>query len=263
MLTLDCIGLAIPSFPADVHSAGSVMDLPFSPVRLVLLVGWFYLCVYCVYRLHFSAIVPKRYRTPANVVTLFTGPLLPVSLVGIAAVRKSRQSREGFWGALKQQMHETTADLRTARLRRGRDASALRLLDSAGRSLDEIYGHGQVRRLDARSLDLTESTIAEALDRRASDILIDPKDEATYGIRLRIDGVLRTVRELDAPTCRAVINSIKAVSGMDIAERRRPQDGGFMARKGESLASFRVASAGALNGEKLSIRVLNKQAGAR
>ncbi|MEN6334499.1 MAG: GspE/PulE family protein, partial [Phycisphaerales bacterium] len=100
-----------------------------------------------------------------------------------------------------------------------------------------------------------------ALDRRASDILIDPRDESSYSVRLRIDGTLRTVEELDADKCRAVINSIKAVSGMDISERRRPQDGGFMARRGSVTASFRVASAGALQGEKLSVRVLNQSAG--
>ena len=45
---------------------------------------------------------------------------------------------------------------------------------------------------------------------------------------------------------------------MDISEKRRPQDGAFIAKKGDTSASFRVASAGVLNGEKLSIRVLNQ-----
>jgi type II secretory ATPase GspE/PulE/Tfp pilus assembly ATPase PilB-like protein len=48
---------------------------------------------------------------------------------------------------------------------------------------------------------------------------------------------------------------------MDIAERRRPQDGAFLAKTGDGTVSFRVASAGAVNGEKLSIRVLNQNAG--
>lgn len=135
------------------------------------------------------------------------------------------------------------------------------MLDSSGRSIDEICGHGDAKRVDTRILSLTEATICDALDRRASDILIDPKDQSTYTIRLRIDGALRIVKELDADTSRAVINSIKVVAAMDIAERRRPQDGGFMARRGEVAASFRVASAGAMQGEKLSIRVLNKDAG--
>ncbi len=96
---------------------------------------------------------------------------------------------------------------------------------------------------------------------RASDILIDPKDQNAYAVRLRIDGTLRAVRELPTETSKAVINSVKAVSSMDIAERRRPQDGAFTATKGDSHVSFRVATAGALNGEKISIRVLNQDAG--
>ena len=48
---------------------------------------------------------------------------------------------------------------------------------------------------------------------------------------------------------------------MDISEKRRPQDGAFIAKKAGTTASFRVASAGVLNGEKLSIRVLNQNAG--
>jgi type II secretory ATPase GspE/PulE/Tfp pilus assembly ATPase PilB-like protein len=128
--------------------------------------------------------------------------------------------------------------------------------------MDEIYGHGQAgSHDDARILDRTEAIVADALDRRASDILIDPKNESAYTIRLRVDGVLRPTEELSADTCRAIVNSIKAVAGMDIAERRRPQDGAFLARRGDATYSFRVASAGALNGEKLSIRVLNKDAG--
>ena len=69
------------------------------------------------------------------------------------------------------------------------------------------------------------------------------------------------MEKLQADTCKAIVNSIKAVSSMDISEKRRPQDGAFMAKKAGATASFRVASAGVLNGEKLSIRVLNQDAG--
>ncbi len=94
----------------------------------------------------------------------------------------------------------------------------------------------------------------------ASDILIDPADDMTYTVRLRIDGVLRTVKTLKSNICRAVVNSIKAISGMDISEKRRPQDGAFIAKKENKTSSFRVASAGVVNGEKLSIRILNRDA---
>jgi general secretion pathway protein E len=246
---------------AEGHPILPLVSLPFSPIRLLLLVAWFYLCVYLVQRVNFSPLVPKDYRIYANVLTLFTGPLLIVTLFLIDTVRRTRENRENFFEVLAQQIHRVLIALRSARSEPEEDESALHLLDSAGRTLDDIYGHGDAKREDAKFLDLTEKTIANALDRRASDLLIDPKDEATYTIRLRIDGVLRTVDELNAEACRAIVNSIKAVSGMDISERRRPQDGGFMARRGGSTASFRVASAGVLNGEKLSIRVLNRSAG--
>lgn len=267
---------------AGFHSALSLADLPFNPLRLFFLVGWVYLCLYFVQRVNFSPLVPKSYRTVANVVTLFTGPFLLLALIFIDTAQRARrtgnsllspdffdpgphQSSHGvvrFFDVLKQQIRRTTTTIRSFRLSSDEEEdAAIRLLDSSGRSIDELCGHGDMKRQDARILGLTEATIGDALDRRASDILIDPKDESSYSIRLRIDGSLRMVKELDVETCRALINSIKAVSGMDISERRRPQDGGFMARRSSTTASFRVASAGAMRGEKLSIRILNKDAG--
>lgn len=237
-------------------------DLSFNPIRLVLLIGWVYLCMYSVQRVQFNPLVPDRYKALVNVVALAGGPVVLLVLFIMEAAKKSRQNRVSFFVVLKEQVQHVVSRVRAYRTRtRLKDDSAFRLLDSSGRSMDEIYGHSRGKKEDARILDLTESTVADAVERRASDILIDPKDGDAYTVRLRIDGVLTVAGELDAKTCQAVINSIKAVSGMDISERRRPQDGGFMARKGETVASFRVASAGALNGEKLSIRVLNKDAG--
>ena len=183
-----------------------------------------------------------------------------LSLDIIETARKSRSNRSPFFDLLKQQLKHAVAGLRAMRAARPEDDASLHLLDSSGRTMDEIYGHGQGKREEARVLDLSESIVADALERRASDILIDPTSESMYSIRLRIDGVLRNAQELDAETCQAVVNSIKAVSGMDISERRRPQDGAFMARRGDRTASFRVASSGTLHGEKLSIRVLNRDA---
>jgi type II secretory ATPase GspE/PulE/Tfp pilus assembly ATPase PilB-like protein len=245
--------------------AGSLVtgfvELPFNPLRLLLLIAWFYLCAYCVQRVHFSPLVHKDHRVFANVVTLFTGPLLLLVLFIVDAAKTSRRAKMGFFGTLKTQWDRAVARIHSAGSEPREDEASIRLLDSAGRSIDEIYGHGGAKRDDGKVLDLTEQIVADALDRRASDILIDPKDESTYVIRLRIDGVLRTVKELKAETSRAIINSIKAISGMDISDRRRPQDGAFVARKGGAPASFRVASAGVLNGEKLAIRVLNTNAG--
>jgi len=261
MLMLGSMSVAMPTFASNAGPILSVTDLPFHPLRLLLLVGWFYLCAYSIQRIHFSPLVPKNYRTLCDVVTLFTGPVLLVTLFLLDTTKKSRRTGQNFLDTLRNQMEHAWSRIRVRHVKTEEEDTSIHLIDSAGRSINEIYGHGSSGHADAKILDMTEATIANALERRASDLLIDPKDNSTYTVRLRIDGVLRTVKEINDATARAVINSIKAVSGMDISERRRPQDGGFMARKEGATASFRVASAGVLNGEKLSIRVLNKDAG--
>ena len=133
------------------------------------------------------------------------------------------------------------------------------LIDNSGRNIKEIYSHGKGN--DSHILAKTEQIILDAIQEQASDILIDPKGDETYTIRFRIDGVLSVVEIVDTDTCQAIVNSIKAVANMDIAEKRRPQDGSFAAKTLEGPAAFRVASAGVLNGEKLSIRVLSQKAG--
>jgi len=253
------LGQAAGVFAQANASAGSV---PVHPIRLILLVAYLYLCMYCVQRVQFGTLVAKKHKPWANVITLFTGPLLLLVALIVETSRASRRRQEPFFETLKAQLSNIMDRAHLSGGRRRVDESAVHLMDASGRSIDEIYGHSRGKGKDTHTLELTEVTIASALDRRASDILIDPKDDFTYTIRLRIDGMLKLAKELDAERCRALINSIKAVSGMDIAEHRRAQDGGFVARRGDAMSSFRVASAGVINGEKLSIRVLNKEAGA-
>jgi type II secretory ATPase GspE/PulE/Tfp pilus assembly ATPase PilB-like protein len=216
--------------------------------------------LYFVQRVQFSSLVPKNRKSIANIATLFLGPILLFVLLIVDVIRKSSEDHRSIFEILKEQLQSVSAGMRSLRFD-PKDKIALRLLDSSGRSITEIYGHGKGRQEDSHTLELTEQIVADALEERASDILIDPKNELIYTIRFRIDGVLRMVKQLEPAICQAVINSIKAVSGMDIAERRRPQDGAFLAKTGDGTVFFRVASAGAVNGEKLSIRVLNQNAG--
>ncbi len=244
---------------AEADAPASAIPLAFSPVKLILLMAWVYLCLYLVQRVDDSPLVPSRYKSILYVVTLFAGPLVFLVLV-LSDTQKSARQGSPFVDVV-QRLRDAVLRIWHSGAQKPEDDSTLRLFDSTGTELSEIYGHGENRAADRHVLDLTVEIIDHALQQRASDILIDPKDQLSYAIRLRIDGTLRVVRDLSAETCRAVINSVKAVSSMDISERRRPQDGAFTARKGETTFSFRVASAGALNGEKLSIRVLNTNAG--
>ena len=265
MQIFDFIGIFSASspgpLPTEAGSAPVVAALPFSPIRLIGLVLWVYLCLYLVQVVQFSPLVPKNRKSIAGIVTLFTGPILLLALLIIDIFSTSSTSSENTSELIGQRVKEAFANLRPAGLSRQRGAPTVKLLDSSGRSINEIYGHRDKKQRKSSILDLTAWLVDEALELRASDILIDPKNESAYTIRLRIDGVLRVLRTLNAETCKAVVNSFKAVSSMDIAEKRRPQDGSFTAKKGKNTASFRVASAGVLNGEKLSIRVLNQSAG--
>ena len=234
--------------------------LPFHPARLVFFIIWFYLCLYFIQHAQFSPLVPKKYKPIVYILSLFAGPILFLVLLIIDTVKKASKSDISLFDAIEEQLRSIIANLSSFKPVLLKQSSTIKLLDSSGRSIKEIYGHSSDKRKDSHILDLTEQVIARALDQRASDILIDPTSHTIYKIRFRVDGVLLAVNEIKAETCKAVINSIKAVSGMDISDKRRSQDGAFIAKKDNINASFRVASAGVLNGEKLSIRILNQRA---
>ena len=257
------VGMAcIRCFPAALLSSSvpSWTALSFDPIKLACLVIWVYLCLYFVQRVQFSPLVPKGRKTVANIATLFFGPLILLVLSILDVTKAASEDRRGVFDVIKNRLQDVWASIGSSVSAVSKDKSAIKLFDSSGRNIKEIYGHGKGKREDSHVLALTEQIITDALEQRASDILIDPKDQSTYTLRFRVDGVLRTVEQFDPDACHAVINSIKAVSSMDIAEKRRPQDGAFVAQTADGTVSFRVASAGVLNGEKLSVRVLSQNA---
>ncbi len=238
-----------------------VPTLTFNPIRLLCLVGWVYVCLYFVQRVQFSPLVPKNAKAITNLVTIVAGPIPLFMIFIIDVIKKSSRSDQTILETLKQQFKGLISGIKGSGIIHFQETPAIRLLDSSGRNIKEIYGHDKGKRQTSNVLDLTEQIILEALEERASDILIDPKDESSYTLRIRVDGVLREVEQIERETCKAITNSIKAVSNMDISEKRRPQDGAFIAKTFDETISFRVASAGVLNGEKLSIRVLNQSTG--
>jgi general secretion pathway protein E len=245
-------GLVLEVLPPD----GSLMV---SPVRLILCVAWFYLCFYCAQRIQFSPLISTQHKSLFVLACMVLGPLVFVGLVVTKAVRRSITTGDRFSESLAQSMSDLLAGLAHLKSLSGRGKTQIVITDSSGRNIREIYGQSKNKK-ETSVLDLTESLISTSVEKRASDILIDPRPDSIYTIRFRIDGTLTTYKELDAATAVAVVNSLKAISNLDIAERRRPQDGAFSARVDEMNVSFRVASAGVINGEKLSIRILNQGA---
>lgn len=113
---------------------------------------------------------------------------------------------------------------------------------------------------DAPVARLLQSLIEEAVARRASDIHIEP-DEAVLRIRLRIDGILHEQVVPDRRIASAVVSRVKLMAGVDISERRLPQDGRFhLGVKGKSL-DVRLSTMPTQYGESVVMRLLEHDPG--
>ncbi|MBI2847068.1 MAG: Flp pilus assembly complex ATPase component TadA [Chloroflexi bacterium] len=102
-----------------------------------------------------------------------------------------------------------------------------------------------------------EMVITQAVKDRASDIHIEPQEDGLR-VRYRIDGILHDVVTLPMGVHSALLSRIKVMANMNIAERRRPQDGQFTMKVGEKQIDFRVATAETKHGEMTVLRVLDK-----
>src|SRR5256885_1682935 len=106
---------------------------------------------------------------------------------------------------------------------------------------------------------LVDTTIFNALERRASDIHIETRDQEV-AIKYRIDGVLHyAMPPISKDWHSTIISRIKVMSELDIAERRIPQDGRFRVRYKSRLIDFRVSIMPNIHGEDAVLRVLDKE----
>ncbi len=121
----------------------------------------------------------------------------------------------------------------------------------------EIGDSGSVDENEAAVVQLVNRLIVDAQKINASDIHIEPsKGRDSAVVRMRVDGVCRKVLEIPASYIRAVTSRIKIISKLDIAERRKPQDGKISAKfKGQPI-ELRVATLPTVNGESAVLRVL-------
>lgn len=102
---------------------------------------------------------------------------------------------------------------------------------------------------------LVDTLLADAVASRASDLHVEP-EAVGLRVRLRIDGLLRERGRIPPHLANQVISRIKLVSGLDITERRLPQDGRVQARIEDQRVDLRVASMPSLWGESVLVRLL-------
>ncbi|MEB6224099.1 type II secretion system protein GspE [Pantoea anthophila] len=111
------------------------------------------------------------------------------------------------------------------------------------------------------AIEAAELILRQALERRASDVHIEPGAEGMR-VRLRIDGVLHPLSSLPVTQPAALLARLKILGGLDIAERRLPQDGQFSLAIAGQSASFRLATLPVYGGEKAVIRLLQSESAA-
>ena len=119
----------------------------------------------------------------------------------------------------------------------------------------------ELRRLADESgvVRLVSEMFSQALEIGASDIHVEP-EENELNIRFRIDGVINDYLKLPVADYPAIASRIKLIGGLNIAERRLPQDGRTTFQVGANEMDIRISTIPILNGESIVLRLLNKNA---
>jgi len=117
---------------------------------------------------------------------------------------------------------------------------------------------GQPSSDDAPIVRLVEVLLTEAINQNASDLHIEPLDNSLR-VRFRVDGVLREEAQPPAQLHPAIVSRIKVMSGMDVSEKRIPQDGRFGMPTDNGTVDLRISTIPTIHGEKVAIRVLGRR----
>jgi len=112
--------------------------------------------------------------------------------------------------------------------------------------------------VDAPVVRLVDVLLSEAIKQKASDVHIEPLKEE-FRVRYRIDGVLREEAKPPTHLHPAIVSRIKVLAGMDVSEKRIPQDGRFAMGPAGQAADLRISTIPTIHGEKVAIRILNRQ----
>lgn len=127
--------------------------------------------------------------------------------------------------------------------------------DSNGLS-EEDEAHLKDLALDAPVIDLVNRLFREASAARATDLHVEPARGRVL-VRRRVDGLMQEAASLPPELGRAAVSRIKILTGLNIAERRLPQDGRARVRAGEREHDIRVATMPTIHGESVAIRFLH------
>jgi general secretion pathway protein E len=135
------------------------------------------------------------------------------------------------------------------------DASVV-ILKKDGSPVDG-QGSDGLDREASRAIKTVQQIFEKAIEMRSTDIHLEPKGAEELTVRYRIDGIMQNVSTLKGSAGKAIVSAVKVCADMDIADRRRPQDGTFALLKGGHKFDVRAASGPTNFGEKMALRLLD------
>ncbi len=161
----------------------------------------------------------------------------------------SRTALERMYNEMFGVSHEAQKHIEEWKKEALKDGSNIRDLLKETASLSEIE--------DAPIVRFVESILEGAVDQRASDVHLEPKQDKLI-VRYRVDGMLHRVMTVPRAAQSAVIARLKILAGLDTSERRRPQDGRIDLKVRDREYDIRFSTLPTLYGEKIVMRLLNK-----
>lgn len=132
------------------------------------------------------------------------------------------------------------------------------LLEDINSNYEDLQVIGDEEKEDSPAVRLLDYILRESIEKNASDIHIEPRFEKIV-VRIRIDGALNKLIELPKKIYPHLVTRIKILSGLDISEKRLPQDGRFSFTFSEEKIDIRVATTPTGNAEKIVLRILDIQ----
>jgi type II secretory ATPase GspE/PulE/Tfp pilus assembly ATPase PilB-like protein len=185
----------------------------------------------------------------------------PSDIATIDAIESFLGKKVEVYASPKRAIHEALRKSETALqvLKDATEGFIMQVVEKESGEEEEVISIEKLADQDGSIIKLVNTIIFTAVQKRASDVHIESKEEGAL-IKYRIDGVLSEAMELiDKKFKSPIISRVKVMSDLDIAERRVPQDGRFRLKIKDKTIDFRVSIMPSIYGEDAVIRILDKE----
>lgn len=207
--------------------------------------------------LHRSNFVP--FEKDENMVKIAIAD--PSDIATIDAIESHLGKEVQVYATSMRSIHEALRKSETAQqvLKDATEGFVLQVVEKESGEEEEVISVETLADKDGSIIKLVNSIIFTAVQKRASDVHIESKEEGMI-VKYRIDGVLSDAMEpIDKKFQSSIISRIKVMSDLDIAERRVPQDGRFRLKIKDKTIDFRISIMPSIYGEDAVIRILDKE----